>query len=193
MPLKTEIKKLSIKKLIPNSSNPRFIRDDKFEKLVRSVKDFPEMLDIRPIVINKENIILGGNMRYNACLEAGLKEVPTITVDLTEAQQKEFIIKDNTSGGQWNWDILGNEWSTTDLEEWGMDVWQAEEVADYSILDDDDLGSDLEDMKNGVKRAIQIPFDLEHYDEAFELVKFWREKGGYVGMMLIEKLKQEKE
>ena len=193
MPLKTEIKKLSIKKLIPNSSNPRFIRDDKFEKLVRSVKDFPEMLDIRPIVINKENIILGGNMRYNACLEAGLKEVPTITVDLTEAQQKEFIIKDNTSGGQWNWDILGNEWSTTDLEEWGMDVWQAEEVADYSILDNDDLGSDLEDMKNGVKRAIQIPFDLEHYDEAFELVKFWREKGGYVGMMLIEKLKQEKE
>jgi len=193
MPLKTEIKKLSIKKLIPNSSNPRFIRDDKFEKLVRSVKDFPEMLDIRPIVINKENIILGGNMRYNACLEAGLKEVPTITVDLTEAQQKEFIIKDNTSGGQWNWDILGNEWSTTDLEDWGMDVWQAEEVADYSILDNDDLGSDLEDMKNGVKRAIQIPFDLEHYDEAFELVKFWREKGGYVGMMLIEKLKQEKE
>jgi hypothetical protein len=115
-----QIVKLSEVKLNPN--NPRLIKDDKFKKLVQSIKDFPEMLNIRPIVVNQDMIILGGNMRYKACKEAGLKEIPIIKTDLTEEQQREFLIKDNTSGGEWDWEVLANEWDTEQLEAWGLDL-----------------------------------------------------------------------
>ena len=105
-----------------NPNNPRIIKDDKFNKLVQSIKDFPEMLDIRPIVVNKEGIILGGNMRFKACIEAGIKEPPYVVVDLTEEQQKEFLIKDNVSGGEWDWEALANEWNVEQLEDWGLDM-----------------------------------------------------------------------
>ncbi len=189
--MKTE--KVSISQVKTNPNNPRLIKDDKFKKLVSSINEFPEMLGIRPIVVDNDNIVLGGNMRLKACEEAGLTEVPIIFADnLTPEQEKEFIIKDNSSFGEWDWDILANTFDNVELKEWGLDVWQPEEDVDYSILDDDDLSDDLEDMRNGIKKAIQIPFELEHYQEAFELVKYWREQGGYVGMMLIEKLKEEK-
>jgi len=189
--MKTEMVKIT--EIQKNPDNPRLIKDNKFEKLVQSIKDFPEMLNLRPIVVNNEMVVLGGNMRLSACKEAGLKNVPIIKADdLTEEQQKEFIIKDNVSFGEWDWDMLGNEWEGTELGDWGLDVWQPEEYVDYSILDDEDVSDELQDMTNGVKKAIQIPFELEHYEEAFELVKYWREQGGYVGMMLIEKLKEEK-
>ena len=105
-----------------NPNNPRIIKDDKFKKLVQSIKEFPEMLDIRPIVVNKEGIILGGNMRFKACIEAGIKEPPYVVVDLTEDQQKEFLIKDNVSGGEWDWEALANEWNVEQLEDWGLDM-----------------------------------------------------------------------
>jgi ParB-like chromosome segregation protein Spo0J len=112
--------KISEVKLNPN--NPRIIKDDNFKKLVQSIKDFPEMLDIRPIVVNADMVILGGNMRFKACKEAGLKEVPIIVADnLTEEQQREFLIKDNVSGGEWDWSLL-SEWDTEQLEEWGLDL-----------------------------------------------------------------------
>lgn len=184
---------VKINKVTPNPDNPRIIKDYKFKKLVKSIKEFPEMLKLRPIVVNSNMVVLGGNMRLRACKDAELDEVWILKADeLTEAQQREFIVKDNIGFGDWDWDILANEWNNVQIEEWGLDVWKPEEDVDYSILDDDDLSDDLEDMKNGIKKAIQIPFELEHYDEAFELVKYWREKGAYVGMMLIEKLKQEK-
>ena len=117
----TEI--VNIKEVKNNPNNPRLIKDDKFKKLVQSIKNFPEMLNIRPIVVNEHMIILGGNMRYKACLEAGLKEVPIIKVDsLSAEKQREFIIKDNVSGGEWDWDMLANEWESEELEEWGLDV-----------------------------------------------------------------------
>ena len=119
-----EIAKINAVKLNPN--NPRIIKDDKFKKLVQSIKDFPEMLNIRPIVVNKDMIILGGNMRYKACKEAGLKEVPIIITDLTEEKQREFLIKDNTSGGEWDWEVLANEWDVEELESWGLDVPELE-------------------------------------------------------------------
>lgn len=113
--------KINTIKLNPN--NPRLIKDDKFKKLVKSIIEFPEMLNIRPIVVNTDNIILGGNMRYKACKEAGLKEIPIIVAEnLTEAQQKEFLIKDNTSGGEWDFDMLANEWEAELLNDWGLDV-----------------------------------------------------------------------
>jgi ParB-like chromosome segregation protein Spo0J len=115
-------KTVKISEVKVNPNNPRLIKDDKFKKLVQSVKDFPEMLNIRPIVVNKDMIILGGNMRYKACKEAGLKEVPIIITDLTKEQQKEFLIKDNVSGGEWDWDILANEWNIDNLKDWGLDA-----------------------------------------------------------------------
>lgn len=177
-----------------NPNNPRLIKDDKFTKLVQSIKDFPEMLEIRPIVVNSDMVVLGGNMRLKACKEAGIKEVPIIIADnLTEEQQREFLIKDNVSGGEWDWDILANEWDVEQLEDWGLDIPSFATDVDYSILDDEDVSSQLEDMTNGVKKAIQIEFEAEHYEEAYELVKFWRDKGGYVGGMIMEYLKAEKE
>jgi site-specific DNA-methyltransferase (adenine-specific) len=119
--MKSQLTKITDVKLNPN--NPRLIKDDKFTKLVQSIKDFPEMLDIRPIVVNSDMVILGGNMRFKACKEAGLKEVPIIIADnLTEEQQREFLIKDNTSGGEWDFEMLANEWDNEQLEEWGLDI-----------------------------------------------------------------------
>jgi len=120
--MKSETIKISGVKSNPN--NPRIIKDDNFKKLVNSIKEFPKMLNIRPIVVNDDMIVLGGNMRLKACKEAGLKEVPIIRAgDLTEDEQRQFIIKDNVSGGEWDWDMLVNDWDTEKLEEWGLDTW----------------------------------------------------------------------
>ena len=112
-----------ITQVVPNTSNPRIIKDDKFKKLVKSIKEFPEMLNLRPIVVDKDMVVLGGNMRLKACQAAGLKEVPIIVADqLTPEQQAEFIIKDNVGFGEWDWDILANEWDPELLQEWGLDL-----------------------------------------------------------------------
>lgn len=106
-----------------NPNNPRVIKDDKFKKLVKSIKEFPQMLEIRPIVVNDQMIVLGGNMRLKACIEAGLTEVPIIKASsLTPEQQNEFIIKDNVGFGEWEWDVLANEWDVDKLSEWGLDI-----------------------------------------------------------------------
>jgi hypothetical protein len=118
-----------------NPNNPRIIKDDKFKKLVQSIKDFPEMLDIRPIVVNKEGIILGGNMRFKACIEAGIKEPPYKVVDLTEEQQKEFLIKDNVSGGEWDWDALASEWDVEQLDSWGLDMPKEKDLNIEDLFD----------------------------------------------------------
>jgi site-specific DNA-methyltransferase (adenine-specific) len=119
--VKTE--KVKISQVKNNPNNPRIIKDDKFEKLVRSIKEFPKMLEIRPIVVNDDMIVLGGNMRLKACKEAGLREVPIIKAsDLTEDEQRQFIIKDNVSGGEWDWEQLVSEWDVDKLDEWGLDV-----------------------------------------------------------------------
>ena len=115
---------IDISKVKLNENNPRLIKDDKFKKLVTSIKEFPEMLKIRPIVVDENLVALGGNMRLMACKEIGLKEVPIIRAnELTEEQKREFIIKDNVGFGEWDWDILANEWDNKELVEWGLDVW----------------------------------------------------------------------
>ena len=184
--------KLKINELKPNESNPRIIKEAKFKKLVKSIKDFPEMLELRPIILDENNVILGGNMRYKACVAAGLKEVPVkIAKGLTEEQKEEFIVKDNVGFGEWDWDILGNEWNNEKLGEWGMDVWQPEEAVDYSVLDDLDLGSTLSEKEAGVKRAIQIEFEPEHYDEAVLLINTARKAGKNVGLIVLNAFKNE--
>ena len=144
--MNVKITKISEVKLNPN--NPRLIKDDKFTKLVQSIKDFPEMLDIRPIVVNADMVILGGNMRFKACKEAGLKEVPVIIADnLTEEQQREFLIKDNTSGGEWDFEMLANEWDVEQLEDWGLEVPSFEADVHLEAEEDDFDGTPPEEPK----------------------------------------------
>lgn len=125
-----------------NPNNPRLIKDDKFAKLVKSIKDFPEMLELRPIVVNDDMIVLGGNMRLKACKEAGLIQIPVIKASsLTEEQQKEFIIKDNVGFGEWDWEMIANEWDSEQVTEWGLDIpdFKIEAEAqedDYEIPDE---------------------------------------------------------
>jgi ParB-like chromosome segregation protein Spo0J len=134
--MKTEVIKITEVKTNPN--NPRVIKDDKFDKLVASIKEFPKMLEIRPIVVNDDMIVLGGNMRLKACKAAGLKEVHVIKAsELTEDEQRQFIIKDNVSGGEWDWDMLANEWDVEQLEEWGLDVPNFGEDAEQKDLSDE--------------------------------------------------------
>ena len=138
--MKIETVKISTVK--PNPANPRTIRDDKFHKLVQSVKDFPQMLKIRPIVVNDQLEVLGGNMRLRACIEAGMKEVTIIRAsELTEDQQREFIIKDNVGFGDWDYEALANEWDEKELGEWGLDLpgfagKQEAEDDDYEMPDE---------------------------------------------------------
>ena len=114
---------VKISKVKGNPSNPRIIKNDKFKKLVKSIQEFPEMLKLRPIVVDEDMMVLGGNMRLKASKEAGLKEVwIEIAEGLTEEQKKEFIVKDNVGFGEWDWDILANEWDAYLLEDWGLDV-----------------------------------------------------------------------
>jgi hypothetical protein len=189
-----DIKEVKINSVKANKDNPRIIKDDKFRKLVKSIEEFPEMLKLRPIVVNNDMVVLGGNMRLKACKEAGLKNVHIIKAeDLTEEQQKQFIVKDNVGFGQWDWDMLANEWHPEELSDWGLDVWQPETDVDYSILDDEDLSDELDQMTDDVKKAIQVPFEASDYESAMEIFKFWRERGAYVGYMIMQFLKNEKE
>lgn len=156
-----QIVKVSLLK--PNPNNPRLIKDDKFHKLVNSIKEFPEMMQIRPIVVNEDMIILGGNMRFKAAKEAGLKEIPIIKVSgLSEEKQREFIIKDNVSGGEWDWNDLANNWDAGQLEEWGLDI-------PGFNLNADQLGEDFT-LPDGDKAPFQqMTFTLA--DEQAEQIK----------------------
>ena len=118
-----EVKEVKIGLIKSNPNNPRIIKDEKLAKLVESIKSFPEMLKLRPIVVNDDMVVLGGNMRLKACKEAGLKVVPIIKAsELSDEQQKEFIIKDNVGFGEWDYSMLANEWDVEQLTEWGLDI-----------------------------------------------------------------------
>ena len=118
-----KIEYVDIKAIKANPNNPRVIKDDKFKKLVKSIKDFPKMLEIRPIVVNDDMIVLGGNMRLKAIKEVGINKVPIIKAsDLTEDQQREFIIKDNVGFGEWDWEMIANEWDAEQITDWGLDI-----------------------------------------------------------------------
>ena len=118
-----QVNKVKITEVKNNPKNPRFIKDDKFRKLVKSIEEFPQMLELRPIVVDENNIVLGGNMRLKACKEAGLKEIFIVKAEnLTEEQKDEFIVKDNVGFGEWDWDMLANTFDAEQLEDWGLDV-----------------------------------------------------------------------
>ena len=134
------ISTVKITEVKANPNNPRTIKDEKFKKLVQSIEGFPQMLSLRPIVVNDDMVVLGGNMRLKACKEAGLKEVPIIKAsDLSDEQQKEFIIKDNVGFGDWDWDTLSNEWDVEQLQDWGLDVPDFSETELEAEEDDFDV------------------------------------------------------
>ena len=133
-------KNIKLSTLKPNPGNPRLIKDDKFKKLCESIKQFPRMMELRPIIVDENSIILGGNMRYSALKELGYKDVPPEWViaaaDLTEEQKQEFIIKDNVGFGEWDWNILANEWNVSNLTDWGLDL-PADMMAEPEAQEDD--------------------------------------------------------
>jgi hypothetical protein len=149
--------KVKIGDVIPNEKNPRYIRDPKFNKLVTSIKEFPQMLEKRPIVVDENMIVLGGNMRLNACKKAGLKEVwIDVAEGWSEKQKSEFIIKDNVGFGEWDWEILANEWNTQLLEDWALDLPGFD-------VNEDDLSDDFS-LPEGDKE----PFQQQTYTLADE-------------------------
>ena len=155
------IKKVKISEVKPNPNNPRLIKDDKFRKLVKSIQEFPDMLNVRPIVVNKDMVVLGGNMRLKAIKEAGHIEVAIEIVDWTEDQQKQFIVKDNASFGEWDWSDLANNWDSEELTDWGVDIIGFSNV--------EDLGEDFS-LPNGDKSPFQqMTFTLA--DEQAEQIK----------------------
>jgi hypothetical protein len=165
---------MKINLIKPNPNNPRVIKDDKFKKLVQSIKDFPQMLELRPIVIDENNIVLGGNMRLKACQELGLKDVPTIYAkDLTEEQKKEFIIKDNVGFGEWNWDDLANDWDEELLVEWGLDIPQWSKGLDVNEMTDEDV--DLLDEFDPVGNSKGLHKIIIIFDNELA-AKEWHEK-----------------
>ena len=168
--IKAKIEKVSISSITENAANPRTINKHKFQKLVNSVKEFPEMLSLRPIIVNKDNVILGGNMRYKACKELGLKEVYIIqATDLDDKQAQEFIVKDNVGFGEWDWDILANAFDNVELKEWGLDVWQPEEEVsnntDYSLNTAEEKLNRFLDAKI---KNITIPFENEEFGDVVD-------------------------
>tara|TARA_R110000765_G_scaffold36362_5_gene81318 strand:- start:493 stop:1098 length:606 start_codon:yes stop_codon:yes gene_type:complete len=174
----TKIEVVDINKILLNTGqveglpkNPRFIKDTKFNKLVKSIKAFPEMLSIRPIVVDEGMVVLGGNMRYRACKVAGIKDIPVIIAsNLTVEQKKEFLIKDNVGFGEWEWELLGSEWNTEKIEEWGMDVWiQSTDIEDL-METDLDLTEDFNPIGNasGLQRVV---FIFEGQEEAESYLK----------------------
>ena len=129
MAKKRDIVNINIDKLKPNEDNPRTIKNDRFEKLCQSIKEFPEMLNIRPIVADNDLKILGGNMRFQACKVLNFKKVPVIIVDdFNESQINQFVIKDNVSHGDWDYDSLGNDWDAQSLDDWGLNVWTNNDI-----------------------------------------------------------------
>jgi hypothetical protein len=166
------MKKLKLSEIKLNTNNPRIIKDDKFKKLVQSIKDFPEMLDIRPIVVNADMIILGGNMRFKACKEAGLKEIPVIVADnLTEEQQREFLIKDNTSGGELDFEMLANEWDVEQLEDWGLDMPELKAIDDAEEGDEIKIPKSLQVIPKKEYILIMADEDSDEWQELQNIFK----------------------
>lgn len=175
-------KLVPILELVPLSENPRIIDTYKYQTLVASMRDFPEMSRIRPLLVNLQGEILCGNMRYKAALELGWSDISVIYVDLPKEKQDELVIKDNISYGDWDDQLLETYWDKSDYEKWlGI------EKIDYSLLDYEDLTPDLDNMTGGVRKAISVEMGT-YSAEVKELVKQARKKGLYIGAIFYQAL-----
>ena len=161
-----KILKKDISEIKENPNNPRYIKEKKFNDLVKSIKNFPEMLEQRPLVIDENNIVLGGNMRLKALKKLNYKKIPVIKVNnWTEDKKKEFIIKDNVGFGQWDFDILANEWANYDLNEWGIDLPKF------------DLDEDTKDLSDTINESFRVEVELDSEEEQEKLYNKLIDKG----------------
>jgi ParB-like chromosome segregation protein Spo0J len=164
--MKQQVKLYKIK---GNPHNPRIIKNDKFKKLVKSIQEFPQMLEKRPIVVDENMMVLSGNMRLKASKDAGLKEVwIDIAEGWTKEQKDEFVVKDNVNFGEWEWDMLANEWDSVQLAEWGLDVWQNE---------DDKFETDVKDISDNIGEEFRVEIELKSENEQQELYNKLTKKG----------------
>lgn len=188
---------MKLKNLKPNPTNPRIVKDEKFNKLVKSILNFPQMLEKRPMVVDADNIVWGGNMRLKA-LQHIQKNNPDFANEFmpngvlpegwvssaagwTEEQKREFAIKDNVSIGEWDWDLLANDWEQHELEDWGVDLPEFEPQEEIS------------EMIGNVKKAIQVEFTPDDYPRAYELFQYFRQKDIYLGEIIIDFLIKQKD
>ena len=183
--------------LIPYARNSRTHSELQIGQIASSIKEFGFT---QPILLDGENGIIAGHGRYQAALKMSMSEVPTIDLaHLTEAQKRAYVIADNKIALNSGWDEQLLELEIQDLREAGFNIdllaFDPSELKsasiDYSVLDDEEIDDQLDDMAKGVRKSIQIEFEPDHYEEAQELVKFWREQGAYVGYMLLTHLKAE--
>jgi hypothetical protein len=183
-----------IKDIKPNPLNPRFIRDKKFEDLKRSIQDFPQMLSLREIVIDEDNVVLGGNMRLKALTDLKFKTTNVVMwKGLAEDEKKEFIIKDNANYGNWDWDVLANSFDEVALKRFGLNVWQpqeaiAEDNYDYGFEEETTTTKTDEPEPYSKKAILVVEFNILDYPVAYDLIKTLTDKGADIGALLIEKL-----
>jgi len=168
---------MKLKDIKPNPNNPRVLRDDKFQKLKQSITEFPKMLSLRPMVIDENNVVLGGNMRLRALKELGFNDIDEAWVkrssDLTEEEKKRFIIADNVAFGEWDWDTLANDWEVVDLEAWGLDIPNWSAGSELNTMNEDELDINEEFDPVGTSKGLhRIIFIFDSEDKAIE----WYEK-----------------
>jgi hypothetical protein len=168
---------MKLKDIKPNPNNPRVLRDDKFQKLKQSITEFPKMLSLRPMVIDENNVVLGGNMRLRALQELGFNEIDEAWVkrssDLTEEEKKRFIIADNVAFGEWDWDTLANDWEVVDLEAWGLEIPNWSAGSELNTMNEDELDITEEFDPVGTSKGLhRIIFIFDSEDKAIE----WYEK-----------------
>lgn len=160
--VEVEHKVVGLSDIKVNPNNPRYIQDEQYDKLKQSISSFPDMLKARPIAVDENMVILGGNMRYRVLKDMNIKDIPIMVLTgLTEAQKREFIIKDNLAFGEWDWDILANHWEQEELEEWGMknDYWESE--GEPEDIDFDDI-EDTSDREKTFKTMSVVCPNCEH-------------------------------
>jgi ParB-like chromosome segregation protein Spo0J len=156
------VNKVKINQIKSNPNNPRLIKDDKFYKLVKSLEEDPDFCNVRPVVVNKDMIVIGGNMRLKAAKELGWKEIPCEIVDWSEEKQRAFTIKDNVGYGEWDWDMLANEWDAEQLNQWGLDVPNFADPVDYSDKNEE-IDIDALDTEMIIK--------LKYTEDEYQLVR----------------------
>mgnify|MGYP003644814905 CR=1 FL=1 len=192
------VERRSVESLIPYARNARTHSDEQVAQIAASIKEWGWTT---PVLVDEDGQIIAGHGRVMAARKLGIEEVPVmIARGWTEAQRRAYVLADNKLALNSGWDdqLLKIELDSLKTEGFDMDLlgWDVlpefEAVPDYSILDEEDVSSKMDEMSDGVKKAIQIEFEPEHYEEAFELIKFWRQKEMYIGDFLIQKLKEEK-
>ena len=164
----TQPTRIATNKLKTNPNNPRTIRKDQLEKLVKSLREFPEMLEARPIVVDPDYVVLGGNMRLKAAQEAGLAEVPVYVATWEEAKHKEFVIKDNLAFGEWDWDMLANEWDAEELDDWGLELPIETETERLSKLEYTDI---YYEPKNQPKLKLADCLNMDKFNAKLKVIE----------------------